>query len=895
MYNTWEIITASFPTTHGGYWNDFKQYLARGIICVYFQEGSDGHTYCRAYLYDPYGGSDSRRILNSDVSLMAEGAVDIEILISHASLDYIFAKVHNTSNNYYDLIGLNISGTPTVKKRSIFRDSDISSYGNRCYYCQFLSDKRWIWIDNVNANSYQYIDTLNNYSISNTLNYPYTNSSSDHSIWYDSLNAKLHVITRNNSSDYIGNEEHYSFDGTSWTKLNNTPVNLFIYDDDNFVAYDNNATFFYGDLGDFSGLIRYDPLYDEFVATVVPSLPDSSGGYSYFFRTFDDPSYYISVLEPDTNKHYRIQIKATNSILVTNQKNSSGYVEVYVYETVQLTYTVNENAIDEVVSYEYTYPQYSPHKASVSGTGLVTGQSVGTESITLRSRSYPHTTRSVTIQVKKHDVTSVTLNKQTLTLVKNTTEQLTATVAPSNATYPEVTWTSNNTSVATVSSDGTITAIEPGTTKIRASAENKYQECTVTVIYATIQSVSITNKINTILKGSTHSFIATFSPSNANPNINWSSSDTLVATVSSSGVITAVEVGMVTITATSAANSSIKDTCTITVNYVPETGVTISGIENDGKMFLKDTCQLTATVLPANSNPNVIWSTDSDYCLPISNNGLITANNEGYSTITVTTANGITTEISVYTTRRSVDLALSRTLLSLEVGAYHTLYPVFYPNQVINGGIWDAKNLSVIWTSSNPSVATVNADGVVNTIGPGTTIITAKIADYPKYEWLTYNDTATCNITVSNSSDSSTTIPEFITPKTDWKSTDKFNKEDYNRIRTNIDHLQKVLLEIERSYQSVILGDTINYYTTMFKVDDFNALENALDSLNVLSLDIGTKMTFAPNKPFINFAELNRIESACDKLYKLLHNEYEGRLRFVKRLGIRAEDNFFNL
>jgi len=80
-------------------------------------------------------------------------------------------------------------------------------------------------------------------------------------------------------------------------------------------------------------------------------------------------------------------------------------------------------------------------------------------------------------------VTGISLNKSTTSIVKEATETLTATVTPSNTTYDDVTWTSSDTSVATVSALGVVTGVAAGTAVITATTERGgfTASCTVTV------------------------------------------------------------------------------------------------------------------------------------------------------------------------------------------------------------------------------------------------------------------------------------------------------------------------------------------------------------------------------------------------------------------------------
>ena len=142
--------------------------------------------------------------------------------------------------------------------------------------------------------------------------------------------------------------------------------------------------------------------------------------------------------------------------------------------------------------------------------------------------------------------TSISLNKTSATLYMGNTLQLIATVLPSATTDKTVSWSSNNTSVATVSSNGLVTPKSTGSATITVRTEdgsNLTAQCIVTVKqYATSISLSETNV--TICTGNTLQLAATVLPSTtSNPSVTWTSSNTSVATVSSTGLVTAKSTG----------------------------------------------------------------------------------------------------------------------------------------------------------------------------------------------------------------------------------------------------------------------------------------------------------------------------------------------------------------
>ena len=247
--------------------------------------------------------------------------------------------------------------------------------------------------------------------------------------------------------------------------------------------------------------------------------------------------------------------------------------------------------------------------------------------------------------------TGITLNPTSLTLTEGQTGVLTATVTPGNST-DTVTWTSDNTAVATVDANGTVTAVAPGTATITATAGTVSASCTVTVKPATVDVTGVTldRDALTLAVDGTAQLTATVTPSDAtDQTVIWSSSDTNVATVDENGVVTAVGVGSATITVTTT-EGSYTDTCAVTVTQ-PVTGVTLD--RDELSLTVGRTETLTATVTPDNaSDKTVTWSSSDETVATVDENGVVTAVGVGSATITVTTTDGDHTATCAVTVSR---------------------------------------------------------------------------------------------------------------------------------------------------------------------------------------------------------------------------------------------------
>jgi len=165
-------------------------------------------------------------------------------------------------------------------------------------------------------------------------------------------------------------------------------------------------------------------------------------------------------------------------------------------------------------------------------------------------------------------VTGVSL-KSASSLVVGGTETLHAVIDPPDATNKNVTWNSSNSSVATVSANGTVTAVAAGIASITVTTVdgNKTAGCNISVVTSAIAVTGVNlNKSSISLNvGDTETLNPTITPSGAtNQNVTWSSGNTSVATVSTGGLVTAVAAGTATITV-STVDGNRTASCNVTV------------------------------------------------------------------------------------------------------------------------------------------------------------------------------------------------------------------------------------------------------------------------------------------------------------------------------------------
>lgn len=206
------------------------------------------------------------------------------------------------------------------------------------------------------------------------------------------------------------------------------------------------------------------------------------------------------------------------------------------------------------------YMSDNPTIATVDSTGYITGKKDGV--VTVRAFTASGSMSAATVQVMSK---GCVLDTNYVTLDRGKTKKLKVTVYPTDSTNKNVTYASGNKKVAKVSKKGKITAKAVGTAVISVTAEigGVVGYCTVNVIEP-VTSVALDKSQMTAYVGSSKTLTATVYPSNATyKTLTWKSSNTGIATVSSTGVVTGVSAGTVTITATSHNNKTIS--CTVKV------------------------------------------------------------------------------------------------------------------------------------------------------------------------------------------------------------------------------------------------------------------------------------------------------------------------------------------
>ena len=353
--------------------------------------------------------------------------------------------------------------------------------------------------------------------------------------------------------------------------------------------------------------------------------------------------------------------------------------------------------------------------------------------------------------------TGVTLDKTELSLTEGASASLTAAVTPADTT-DKLAWTSSNEDVATVK-DGTVTAVKAGTAIITAACGSAKAECTVTVSAAPAGPISV--KVGTAAypvkpvdgqAGKYHVAV----PYGSNATIEVKDAAFLMVTNSKGGylndegsnpfTLTAAQLDKLLISkdipftpANSAskvaylsimdftANASYELYIELTRKAVPATGVTL----NETALSLRPTekATLTAAVAPENTTDTLVWTSSNDAVATVKD-GVVTAKSEGTATITAACGSAkAECVVTVLPPIPATGVTLDKAALKLYEGDAAKLTAMVKPE--------DTTDKTIVWTSSDKTIATVK-DGAVTAVKAGTATITAACGEAK----------ATCAVTV---------------------------------------------------------------------------------------------------------------------------------------------------
>ena len=224
---------------------------------------------------------------------------------------------------------------------------------------------------------------------------------------------------------------------------------------------------------------------------------------------------------------------------------------------------------------------------------------------------------------------------------------LTATVSPTTASQ-KVTWSTSNSKVATVDTNGKVTGVSSGKATIKATSQQNssvYKTFLVIVNESSVEptSISIVGD-TTIYVGNTSSYTIATTPENSNSKVTWSSSDEEIATVSYDGVVRAIKAGKFTLTATYSESLSATLEITVANKTVLPQKLSLKGYNY---IYVNEVNTIEYSVLPSNAIDTVIWSSSDEEVATVDSKGRVKGIKEGEVTITATSTASLTVKASI--------------------------------------------------------------------------------------------------------------------------------------------------------------------------------------------------------------------------------------------------------
>ena len=280
-----------------------------------------------------------------------------------------------------------------------------------------------------------------------------------------------------------------------------------------------------------------------------------------------------------------------NTVKLTSLAFDESDKSVYLGETLDLGKQVIFTPAD-AADKSLVWTSSNQYRATVDENGVVTPLISGDVTITATSVRVPDVSASCVVTIKVPAATSVELDQPALTLNIDGKATLTASVLPAQAAQ-DVTWSSSNTEVATVSSKGVVTAKALGDAIITATVKSNTEltaTCRVSVVATTVESITFAEPVMTVTVGGAGQLNPIITPASAaeDNEIIYKSANEAVATVDANGLVKGVAEGQTTITVSIAGK-----TATITVNVIaPQM---FAKVQDPAELKDKDTIILAVT------------------------------------------------------------------------------------------------------------------------------------------------------------------------------------------------------------------------------------------------------------------------------------------------------------
>lgn len=395
--------------------------------------------------------------------------------------------------------------------------------------------------------------------------------------------------------------------------------------------------------------------------------------------------------------------------------------------TQQLVGTAFDCGGNTIRNKRISYSSANTAVATVTNEGAVIAVGVGSTTV---SAIADGKSASAQVTVTPEAVAAVEVSPSTVTLRRSQTRQFTAVARNAGGntiTGRTFTWSSSNSAIASVDQNGLVTAIGLGTVNIAATSGDRTGAATVQITEIPIGACSLapTSQTLTVTQQAQPTLTLRDTANTVIPSqgrtLSWSSSNEVVATVSQTGVITAVSAGTARITASVPENQGVN--CITDVTVVPRRVASVVISPRTGALRIgiprAFTAELRDSVGAAITGRTVTWSTNTP-TITVSQTGIVTGQALGTARI-IATAEGVADTVPLQVTRIPVGtVAITPLQASIIQGGTFQ-----FTATVEDSTGTEVTDRVVQWQSGNLAIAGVSATGLANGVAPGATIVVA--------------------------------------------------------------------------------------------------------------------------------------------------------------------------
>jgi len=382
--------------------------------------------------------------------------------------------------------------------------------------------------------------------------------------------------------------------------------------------------------------------------------------------------------------------------------------EINVPESVVLTQgtSLNSKQVEATVSGATSTLEWISSNvtiATVSPTGLITGISAGECTVTVK---IPNTNIQKNINVQVNPIPTISITPTLATLYSEDTLSM---IATTTSTPLPIIWSVDNSDVATVDSKGVVTGKNIGKVKVTATLEGTsiFSSANLTIA----KGIKLSHSSLVVYKGLDTSYQLSAQAFPKSETIIWSSSAPTVATVDSSGKVTFVSAGSAAIKA-KLNGTNISSDCIVTVKSPSITASYSSIALNLGEESSSRT-QIVPTVIPQNAS--LEWSISNSAVASVDQLGNVQGLTGGTAFITAKIkGTGVSKVIGLNVT--PAPIVTIGSLSSVKVGENVQIPVISNPSGKV-----------IVWSSSNPNIATVDSNGKVTGVSSGSVTINAKL------------------------------------------------------------------------------------------------------------------------------------------------------------------------